>query len=60
MNRVQDLRPNTQSNGGYRTAHVGSTTPATNAPLVVPQPVKPTKAAKTYQCKMCDQVSLYT
>ncbi|XP_052822198.1 zinc finger protein 384 isoform X5 [Octopus bimaculoides] len=56
MNRVQDLRPNTQSNGGYRTAHVGSSTPAANAPLVVPQPVKPTKAAKTYQCKMCDQV----
>ena len=29
-----------------------------NTPLVIPQPVKPqSRVNKTYQCKMCDQVS---
>lgn len=30
-----------------------------NTPLVIPQPVKPqSRVNKTYQCKMCDQVSI--
>ena len=51
-----------------RTASTGSLsgppTPTTgpggpNTPLVVPQPVKPPSrtGSKTYQCKICDQVS---
>lgn len=31
-----------------------------NTPLVIPQPVKPqSRVNKTYQCKMCDQVSIW-
>ncbi|KAK3587316.1 hypothetical protein CHS0354_011300 [Potamilus streckersoni] len=44
-----------RSNGGG--SGVNSPTAPNNTPLVIPQPVKPaTKAGKTYQCKMCDQI----
>ncbi|XP_064610952.1 zinc finger protein rotund-like isoform X2 [Liolophura sinensis] len=62
--QVHDIRPSSIGNGHppYRTNNhgsggVSSTTP-NNTPLVVPQPVKPAKTPKTYQCKMCDQVGL--
>ena len=54
----------TSSTGSYRSNGAGSLhspTSQSNTPLVIPQPVKPpptNNKNKTYQCKMCDQVSL--
>ncbi|XP_048250250.1 zinc finger transcription factor lin-29-like isoform X4 [Haliotis rufescens] len=64
INHGQDIhRASASSTGsfgrGSSTGSLSNTSTPTNTPntpLVVPQPVKPNRTGKTYQCKMCDQV----